>query len=68
MMSLERFNVLKIKTSKKIVGGADPNVTAGGAQTYTNSITGKSFAKVWTSDYDGVNGMEYCNIRIEPLN
>lgn len=58
MMKLEDFKVSKIESKNLITGGADPNETPGGSVTYASVI------KVWSSDYDGVNGMEYCDMRV----
>lgn len=63
MLSLKDFKVAKINSGMRITGGADPNVTSGGSHVYYGSYyPGGKATRTWSSDYDGVNGMEWCDL------
>ena len=63
MLKLNDFKKLQFEGESQIKGGADPNVTSGVSVTYEGSYyPGGSTTGTWSSDYDGANGLEYCDL------
>lgn len=63
MLKLNDFKKLKFEGESQIKGGGDPNVSPGGSQTYEGSYyPGGKATATWSSDYNGENGWEYCDL------
>lgn len=63
MLNLKDFENLKLESTSQFLGGADPNVTKGGSVTYEAPYyPGGSATGTWSSDYRGVDGLEYCDL------
>ncbi len=65
MLKLKDFKKLKLESTFKISGGrpdGDINVTPGGRDlSNLDPLEGAGYIRSWSSDYKGVNGLEYCD-------
>jgi len=61
MLKLEDFKSKKIDSTNLVTGGSDPNVTPGGSRTVA-ILPGYYMTQTWSSDYDGVDGREWCDV------
>ncbi len=72
MLNIKDFEKVQLGSASKVFGGrpdGDPNVTSGGSESdfSPNAIYG-GWTRTWSSDYNGVNGLEYCDEEIFYLN
>ncbi len=64
ILKVKDFKKVKFEAAFEIIGGReeeDPNVTPGGSE-----LVGMQTA-TWSSDYNGVDGVEYCDLTYEPF-
>ncbi len=69
MLKLEDFKKVGLESALEVVGGRpeeDPNVTPGGEVRI--QLTDRYLINRWSSDYNGVNGIELCDSEIFTVN